>query len=173
MKNTVLESGPLDTNINAKEFKGGIAISSEDIENIKEITVYNKLITIENLTTFNNYNDNCGIVYLGGYHNKVRQNLLRKIYDNNKSIAYYHFGDIDAGGFKILAHLRNKTKIKFKPMNMDCETLLRYKDYGKKLSTNDIKEINRLLGIEEYSEFYPVLKSMLDNNIKLEQEIIM
>ena len=58
-------------------------------------------------------------------------------------------------------------------MNMDCETLLRYKDYGKKLSTNDIKEINRLLGIEEYSEFYPVLKSMLDNNIKLEQEIIM
>ena len=162
-----------DTNINAKEFKGGIAISSEDIENIKEITVYNKLITIENLTTFNNYNDNCGIVYLGGYHNKVRQNLLRKIYDNNKSIAYYHFGDIDAGGFKILVHLRNKTKIKFKPMNMDCETLLRYKDYGKKLSTNDIKEINRLLGIEEYSEFYPVLKSMLDNNIKLEQEIIM
>lgn len=162
-----------ESNINANDFLGGIAISSKDIENIEEIKVCSEqLVTIENLTSFNNYNEEGGVIYLGGYHNRVRQNLLIKIYSENPNINYYHFGDIDAGGFKILIHLINKTKIPFKSLNMDSKTLLQNIDYAKPLTANDLTEINRLLEIDEYKEYSDVLSMMIKMRKKLEQEII-
>ena len=61
-----------------------MGISGEDIEKI-EITkssAIRKIITIENLTTFFRWQENNNlIIYLGGYHNKTRRNLLNKIYE--------------------------------------------------------------------------------------------
>jgi len=162
-----------NSNISANDFIGGIAISSKDIDNINEIKVCsNKLVTIENLTSFHNYNEECGVIYLGGYHNKVRQKLLFKIYEQNPTINYYHFGDIDAGGFKILVHLKKKTNIPFKSLNMDEETLKKYLNYSRELTANDVSEINRLLENKDYIEYENVLKALLKYNKKLEQEII-
>lgn len=164
MKNSILD---------ISDFKGGCALSSEDISEIKEIKVKsNKLVTIENLTSFNNYKENNATIYLGGYHNTVRQELLVKIYKTNKGIEYYHCGDIDVGGFKILNHLRKKTKIKFIPLNMDARTLQDNIDYGRELSFNDKKEINKMINDESFKEYYDVLEFMLHSNRKLEQEII-
>lgn len=162
-----------DSNIDSNNFSGGIAISSKDIDNIEEIKVYSeKLLTIENLTSFNNYNEGYAVIYLGGYHNRVRQNLLKKIYSQNPQVQYFHCGDIDAGGFKILNHLIKKTNISFKSLNMDSKTLMKYADYAKSLTDNDVREINRLLEDEEFNEYREVLTTMLKLNKKLEQEII-
>lgn len=162
-----------ESKINANDFLGGIAVSSKDIENIKEIKVSgSKLVTIENLTSFNNYTGDGGVIYLGGYHNSVRQNLLIKIYSENPNINYYHSGDIDAGGFKILVHLIRKTKIPFKTLNMDSETLRENINYAKELTANDVNEINRLLESEEYKDYTDVLSTIIKLNKKLEQEII-
>ncbi|MFW2491538.1 Wadjet anti-phage system protein JetD domain-containing protein [Clostridium chromiireducens] len=162
-----------ESKINANDFLGGIAVSSKDIENIKEIKVLgNKLVTIENLTSFNNYNGDGGVIYLGGYHNSVRQNLLIKIYSENPHISYYHSGDIDVGGFKILVHLIKKTKIPFKTLNMDSETLLKNIDYAKSLTVNDVSEITGLLENKEYKDYSNVLSTMIKLDRKLEQEIV-
>lgn len=57
---------------------------------------------LEHLTTFFRFTrENSLIVYLGGYHNQARRKLLLKIYDAYPDAKYYHFGDIDAGGFQI------------------------------------------------------------------------
>ena len=163
-----------DSNVDATNFIGGVAISSKDIDNIDNITVEgNKLITIENLTSFNNFNEEGGVIYLGGYHNTVRQKLLIKIYSQNPNIHYYHFGDIDVGGFKILAHLKRKTKIPFKPLMMDIKTLMDHIDYAKDLTAYDTTEIKRLLDNKEFEEYFIVLNRMLDLKKKLEQEIIL
>ncbi|MEI3337919.1 MAG: Wadjet anti-phage system protein JetD domain-containing protein [Clostridium sp.] len=98
--------------------------------------------------------------------------MLIKIYENNKKIKYYHFGDIDVGGFKILVHLISKTKIKFIPLNMDEDTLIKNIKYAKDLTQNDIKEINRLLDKEEFREYYNILTFILKKGEKLEQEIV-
>ena len=95
-----------------------------------------------------------------------------KIYFQNTKINYYHFGDIDAGGFKILAHLKRKTKIPFKPLYMDVQTLMNNIYYAKALTANDISEIKKLLEKEEFKEYFDVFKKMLETNKKLEQEII-
>ena len=125
------------------------------------------VITIENLTTFNAFNcENSFAIYLGGYHNTSRRNFIKKVYEQNPDKQYLHFGDINAGGFYILQHLRNKTGIAFVPYCMDVKTLKANLQYTKKLTEND-KE--RLSALAE-TEFGETVEFMLEYNCKLEQE---
>ena len=161
--------------INLKSFPSGIGISSLDIKDIEflENKHVEKVITIENLTSYNKFNSKGSLViYLGGYHNKARRELLCKIYNKYKSSEFFHLGDIDAGGFKILNHLRKSTEIPFKALKMDTDTLLKYKEYAKTLTVNDRKELSRIYELDEYEEFKSVIEVMIKEGIKLEQEII-
>ena len=150
--------------------KGDIAISSDLLKSIDEIRIGgNRLITIENLTTFNRFSDPQTLaVYLGGYHNSHRRNFIKKIFECNPEAEYLHFGDIDAGGFYILLHLRARTGIDFKPFRMDTSTLELYKSYSRPLTENDRKRLTDLLD----TEFRDTVQYMLDNNCKLEQEAL-
>ena len=94
--------------------------------------------------------------------------MIRKIYENNPDKKYYHYGDFDAGGFYILLALRRKTGILFSPLNINLETIKKYRDYTKKLMENDRIWLKNLLG----GEFDVVINYMLENDCKLEQEAI-
>ena len=157
----VIDFGSLD---------GDLGLSSALLDNIESVQVYaSKVITIENLTTFNSYADKDAFaIYLGGYHNSIRRKLIRKIHEQNPDLAYFHYGDIDAGGFNILLDLRAKTGISFVPYNMDVATLEKYKDFTKKLTENDKSRLKNLLG----GEFDLVVRYMLEHDCKLEQEAI-
>lgn len=157
-----------EQSLDISKLNGDFALSTSLIDDVKDIKVFgNYIITIENLTTFNDFNDkDYFVIYLGGYHNKIRRDFIRKIYEFNVDKVFYHFGDIDAGGFYILKHLITKTGINFLPFNMDVDTLVKYKDYCKKLTDNDRKRLNNLLD----SQFHDVVKYMLENDCKLEQE---
>lgn len=149
---------------------GDLGLSSAILDNIENVQVYaSKVITIENLTTFNSYDDKDAFaIYLGGYHNSIRRKLIRKIYELNPDKVYYHYGDIDAGGFNILLDLRAKTGISFEPFNMDVATLEKYKAFTRKLTENDRNRLKNLLG----GEFDLVIRYMLGHDCKLEQEAI-
>lgn len=103
--------------LNLSVLNGDIAISSALLPEISSISVTgSRVMTIENLTTFNAFHESDTFaVYLGGYHNSHRRNFINKIYNDNPDAEYYHFGDIDAGGFYILLHLRAKTGVHFMP----------------------------------------------------------
>ena len=105
-------------------------------------------------------------VYLGGYHNTHRRNFIRKIYQYNPKIEYFHYGDIDAGGFYILLHLRQKTGIEFVPYNMSIDILKKYSSYTKSLTDDDRERLKNL----KNTEFSETICYMLENNCKLEQE---
>lgn len=154
------------------ELHFGIGISSQDLKVIKDIYINtSKIITIENLTTFNTFNEEDFVcIYLGGFHNNARRQLLKKIKETNSNKVFYHFGDIDCGGFKILKHLREKIGINFVPYNMDLKTLVNGIRFCKTLTQNDKKMLEEMLKDESYKEFFQVLKYMLKENIKLEQE---
>lgn len=149
---------------------GDVGISSEMLRNVDSIKAGGKnIITVENLTSFHSYSENDDLViYLGGYHNTLRRDFIKKIYSDNKDKEYLHFGDIDAGGFYILEHLKHRIGIDFKPFHMDIPTLKRYKSYCKSLTENDRKRLYLLLG-RDYDD---VIRYMLENNCKLEQEAI-
>lgn len=149
---------------------GDISISSVMLRDIDRITVSgNSVITIENLTTFNTYvPQDEFVIYLGGYHNTARREFIKNLYDQNPVKKYYHYGDIDAGGFYILLHLREKTGIHFEPLHMDVKTLMNKKEFTKKLTENDEKRLKSLLG----GEFDEVIIYMLEHDCKLEQEAL-
>jgi len=157
-------------NIDLKNFSSDIAVSSTMLPDIDRINITGKaVITIENLTSFHTfYNQDMFVIYLGGYHNRVRREFIKKIQQQNPDILFYHFGDIDAGGFYILEHLRNQTGVDFRPYKMDLATLKEYYQYSKKLTDNDRY---RLLKLND-GQFKELINYMLENNCKLEQEAV-
>ena len=161
-----------NSTIYASELPDGIALSNASLKRIRNIKVLTKaVITVENLTTYHDENKKEAVyIYLGGYHNKSKKELLEKIYKDNKSCEYLHEGDIDIYGFLILENLKEKTGIPFKPLLMDVNTLKRFYESGiyKELNVSDIRMIEKNReNLKEYSE---VLDFMLLNNCKVEQE---
>lgn len=148
-----------------------IAILSEAIARIEMIKVKsNRIVTVENLTSYNRINDNKStFIYLSGYHNTAKQRFLKKIAENNSGVSWFHFGDIDPDGYYILKNLVEKTGIAFVPLYMDVQQLINCKQYCKPLEKNDMVKANSLLKFHFYDE---VMEFMLANNCKLEQEII-
>lgn len=163
-----------DSVIYVREINGGIALSNLALENIKEIKVIAKsVITVENLTTYHDEDEKDSVyIYLGGYHNKSKQVVLKKIYDENKHCEYLHEGDIDVYGFLILENLKEKTGIPFRPLNMGVDTVKRFFDAKiyKELTASDINMIEKKK--EKLGEYKQVLEFMLLHNCKVEQESI-
>lgn len=158
--------------IELSSFRQGLGISGEDIGRIRFCNTDNvrKVITIENLTTYFRWQeDDSLLIYLGGYHNLVRRVLLQEIYGCCPKARYYHFGDIDAGGFEIYRDLCEKTGIPFAMYKMDLETLQLYEGYGKPLTANDRK---RLMCMRDREGLQEIIQYMLEHNVKLEQECI-
>lgn len=160
--------------VDLSNFQHGLGISGEDIERIEimsDIPV-EKVITIENMTTYFRWREErCLIVYLGGYHNAVRRNLLKKIYKVFPNVTYYHFGDIDAGGFQIYKCLCEKTSIPFQMYQMDLNVLKKYESYGKKLTQNDRKRLCDMMeSVDE--DVKNLITYMLEHDVKLEQECV-
>ena len=146
-------------------------------EMIRSLEIVNsnvaKVITVENLTSFYALEDkDAVIIYLAGFHNHTKQALLKKIYEKYSNAMYYHFSDIDAGGFWIYQTLKEKTGIPFAPYRMNVKELIDNKNNLKKLTENDKKRLSKMLLDSRFEVFKDTIKYMLDNNVKLEQEVL-
>ena len=168
--------------IDLSKMNGDIALSTTTLHELNKVQVLGKrVVTVENLTTFHDYaGAEDFVIYLGGFHNRTKRGFLRLLYEQNPKLEYRHFGDIDAGGFYILEHLKEKTGIPFTSMFMDVNIIKQYKEQSRPLTVKDRERIINLLkkledkmeadsSIEDYSD---VLRFMLDNDCKLEQEAI-
>lgn len=152
-----------------------LVLNATAIENLKVVHLPAKrVLTIENLTTFYEYEPNKELViYLGGYHNRMRRRLLQTIYHFNPNLSFYHWGDIDLGGFQILNHLRQKTGIPFHPYKMDLDTLKHYQQDAQRINQQSyLKKLKNLLDKDEFKEFQDILEYMIKHQIRLEQERI-
>lgn len=159
-----------DRSIPVNVFRGGIAISSDALDDIERIAVPSgTVISVENLTTFHDTKETQGaIIYLGGFLNTVRTNFLKKLYMYEPKATYFHKGDLDPYGFLILENLKEKTGIPFEPLEMDLETLRVCYQSGhfRPLEAADKKT----LALPVLREYDQILKYMLENNCKIEQE---
>lgn len=166
----------LNRQIDLEIFTGGMGISNEDIShiswdgNIKPAYV----ITIENLTSFHQWNvaDGGLCIYLGGYANAARRSMLQSMYQVYEDVPFYHFGDIDCGGFLIWKNLCESTGISFKTKCMDIPTYETYLEYGRELTERDKKQLSQMLTDPFFQEQKGLFQSMLAKGKKLEQECV-
>lgn len=176
VKTPTLIKGPLVIEIGQQQIdlgllEGEFALSASMIDGMKLLSTHaNKVITIENQTTFYDFDDKDAlIVYLGGYASGNRIALLKALHDKFPQLRFFHFGDIDWGGFEILFHLRRVTGIDFGPLHMDIDTVKRHKEECAKLDEGDCRRLCLLLekGAKPFDE---LIEYMLKEGIKLEQE---
>ena len=154
-------------------FRNGIEFYADELDEIECILVKDRrFITVENKTSYMRcHAENTSYFYLGGYANRFQRQCLRKIFEDNPQITYLHFGDIDAGGFYIHDNLCKITDIPFGLWRMSKEELqdVRYAECLLKLSDNDRKRLKKL---EDYEMYRDAVQYMLEEGVKLEQEIV-
>lgn len=145
-----------------------IALPIDDVS-VLDFERINKVTTIENLTTFYDYKSDGLIVYLGGFSTRNQKAILNKI----KSICndFYHFGDIDYGGFTILNDLMEYLNIDINAINMDLNTLKSNIKFAQKFNEDSYtQKLESLLSKPRLKKHYDVIRFLIENKIWLEQE---
>ena len=144
----------------------GIPIDNVDVidfDNIEKVT------TIENLTTFYEYKSDGLIIYLGGFSTRSQKKVLNKI--KYKCDNFYHFGDIDFGGFTILNDLMEYLDLDIKTINMDLDTLLVNIKHVQSFDEEKyVDKLKTLLTKPKLSKYYDVIEYLINNKVWLEQE---
>ncbi len=118
-----------------------------------------KILSIENLTAFSAYKDiNFDIIfYLGGYASKKQIKFFEVLMAENE---LYHWGDLDLGGFSILASLR-KNGLNFKSYNMNFQYANDNLNYFVLIDDKELKSKN---------EYLDRIQNLLDSNLLFEEE---
>ena len=154
--------------IDLKLLNSSIGLPIDKLEDISFDDI-NKVITIENQTTFYDYEDNGLIVYLGGYPTKPQIKVLKKI--SEVCTDFYHFGDVDYGGFMILNNLMEQLGLEIETINMSLDTLFNNIEFAQKYDDENYEELLKtLLTKPLLKPYYNVIETLINKKIKLEQE---
>lgn len=133
------------------------------------------VVTIENATSFSEYvvvrPPTVLVVYTGGFASPTVIELLRNIRAAVPTIPFSHWGDLDAGGLRILAHLRNQLGV-VAPVGMDPATFDAYQQHAQPLTKNDRDGLAKLRALPELADCIPLIDQLLTAGRKLEQEAV-
>ncbi|MBU9723152.1 Wadjet anti-phage system protein JetD domain-containing protein [Bacillus alkalicola] len=192
-----LVSGPLEfrsnnLTVNVAELPGGIGLTFDTIKELEIQEINAKaILLIENLTAYHEFlsgkikeetlgksvftnADQILAIYTGGYPHHALRKLLYKLKELRSEIPeVYHWGDIDYGGILIFEHLRRNYFDSLKPLFMDEYIYSQYLEYGIQFSVEYADKLTALLKDDSYSFWHQLIKSILRNKIKLEQESLL
>lgn len=151
----------------------GVEFASSDLKDLEHIQIASKrFLTVENKTSYLRYQTEDAVVfYLGGFADRNQRNFLIKVIAENPNLIYQHFGDIDAGGFRIHANLCEITGKAFQMFHMS-EAELQNPEYKSCLLPLNENDRAALQTLKMDSRYASVVSYMLKQGIKLEQEIV-
>ncbi len=133
------------------------------------------VVMVENLTSFTDLllvrPSSLLALYTGGFASPSLLFFLEKLQKFRSDLPFFHWGDLDVGGFRILAHLRAFLR-SVQPVGMDIATFTAYQDYGQPLTTRDRDALDSLRTQEYLSDCLPLIEYMTVAGKKLEQEAI-
>lgn len=137
------------------------------------------VITIENETSFHEYISNVNekfiAIFLSGYPNSGRISLLKAISNfatsHNINLPFFHWGDIDFGGYDIIRSYREKTGINVLPHLMGAE-LVEKSQYAVKLENTKVKKLEEFITKNKFQDLTNMALRLLKIGKRLEQESI-
>ena len=89
------------------------------------------------------------------------------------SCEFHHWGDIDYGGFSILARLRREITPSIKSWKMDAENLRQYSECTTGFSQSYRKRLTSLKEVPELYDCLSCIDFMLKYGVRLEQEAML
>jgi hypothetical protein len=133
------------------------------------------VITVENATSFSELAAvrpaSTLLVFTAGFASPTVVRLLQAIRAVAPSIQFWHWGDMDVGGLRILAHLRRHLET-VRPLAMDSRTFERHRIHAQPLTQRERDSLLSLGTLELVADCGPLIGSLLAAGQKLEQEAI-
>lgn len=154
-------------------FADGVEFFADELKQLEWIRIHTShFMTVENRTSWLRLNiPDAALLYLGGYCVRSQRDFLKKVFSDNPELVFWHFGDIDAGGFYIHEHLCRVTGILFRLYRMSRKELENplFQSCLRPLTQQDRIRLKSLKKQELYRD---LAVYMLEKNVKLEQEIV-
>jgi hypothetical protein len=159
----------------------GAYINSLMVEMVDKVCLYRikKVIFIENKANYVWYitqekKEEELVVYHGGCYSPVKGRWFKKICEaciqDGEQIKFYHWSDIDVGGFRIFSRLKTEIVSSLEPFQMDIETLEKNRDKGMPMNEHYRMQLTEMINDCRYEEFKFLIERMIELNIRLEQE---
>ncbi|NTV63969.1 MAG: DUF2399 domain-containing protein [Oscillochloris sp.] len=162
--------------IDLAPFQPSVALSAAMLHTATPIScVARAVVSVENSTSFSELiavrPPELLVVYSGGFASPSLVRLLLRLRACCPQLPFAHWGDLDAGGLRILAHLRGQLG-PVAPLAMDADTLLAHLPQAKPLSGNDHTNLAEIRCHPALADMLNVIDTMLTANLKLEQESV-
>jgi hypothetical protein len=112
------------------------------------------------------------VVYTGGFASPSVTALLGQIKQVSPGARFFHWGDCDAGGLRILAHLRASLSTQIGALAMNAELIQEHQYATQPLTPNDRTSLTQLRAMPVLSDCVELIDFLLENDCKLEQEAV-
>lgn len=133
-----------------------------------------RVVTVENLTSFHRLAAvrpaGWVALFLGGFPRGSRLRLLQALVA--AGARWYHWGDLDLGGFRNFVYLQRASGLPGEPYRMDAATFDRYRAFGRPFDERYRARLEALLGEPDYAPFHGAIRAMLAAGLRLEQESV-
>ena len=158
----------------------GCAMLSTVVHGIRKLHMDNidRIMLIENKTNYEVYIERARcqnelVIYHGGFLSPQKKKLLRQIFsDCPERAEVFFWADIDLGGFKMFAQLKNLTP-NLVPWKMGAVDVDRYFVLGQKRNERYMKELESFLLLQDNTLFSDSIHALLHYNITIEQEVML
>ena len=168
------ETAPYELDLS--EFQPSVALSAAMLQHAAAADIKARaIITVENATSFSELlfvrPSDIAAIYTGGFASPTAIRLLRAIRTAHRRVAFFHWGDMDAGGLRILAHLRMQVG-EVLPLAMDPAHFVTAQAHAQALTREDRQALSALRQSPALIDCVPLIDCLLSADQKLEQEAI-
>jgi hypothetical protein len=138
-----------------------------------------RIISIENRANYIDYidkhkSDNELVIYHGGQYSPSKKKFLQAVARAMPSkCRWFHWGDIDYGGFSMLARLRREIEKNVIPYRMNKQELKKYDRLTAHVTPAYAEKLKRLMSYPELEDCQECLNYLATNGRKLEQEAML
>ena len=135
-----------------------------------------RILSIENRANYIEYirkikADDEVVLYHAGQYSPSKKKFFLAIHKAMpKGCSWLHWGDIDFGGFSMLARLRREIGSEIAPFRMNAPELIQYEYLAASVTNAYTEKLTGLVQKSELSDCHECIKYMIKNKVKLEQE---
>jgi hypothetical protein len=174
--------GPrIDASIDFSPLLSGAAVKSSDLRRgaLSLPPDLTRILSIENWANYIDYIHRQRekwelVVFHGGQFSPAKGLFLKALAAAIPAgCPWYHWGDIDYGGFSILARLRREITPGVLPCRMDETELRAYRRFTRRTPPPYLEKLKTLIGREELADCLPCIKYMIREEVRLEQEAML
>ena len=113
------------------------------------------------------------VIYHGGQYSPSKQIFLQAVARASEQLPWYHWGDIDYGGFSMLARLRREINSSIQPYRMNKQELITFAALTTSFSSEYSQKLHELTAKAELRDCSECLTYMQERCVRLEQEALL